>query len=389
MRNLARLVAKHNPFYLASAAMMLLGCYLLSRALALAPGETGKLVALIGVLNGYEGLLIGLALFLIVRRGLVRDGRMLLVLESAFLVDITLLASEVHAASHTGGALVAASLLALAVLKIGAVARGLGMPSAPLFRLALPPLALLLAAPGTFAALVDARLLSLPLVYLFWWGLALLVVTQALDERHWPKAVPNAPGGLAATAFRRALAIAPLLSLAHHLVGAAWVQGLSTPVCFFGPPLVALGVRSALLRAPSRPWSGSFWLPAAGVLVSLSAPAELMIGDPAGVTLSPLRVTLVGAGLAYLLAFRLHRRRSFAWGGGLCLAGALAGHSLSAIAGSLGYLCRLALMGARRATPRTATRWGLLAVASSFVLLAFGALVSLLRPRTPEPPAVG
>lgn len=170
MRNVARRLANHNhnPFYLASALAMFVGCYLLSRALALAPGETGKLVALMGVLNVYEGLLIGLALFLIVRRGLERDGQMLLVLESAFLVDITLLASEVHAASRTGGALVAVSLLALAVPKIGAVARGLGVPGGPLLRLALPPLALLLAAPGIFAALVGARILSLPVVYVFW-----------------------------------------------------------------------------------------------------------------------------------------------------------------------------------------------------------------------------
>lgn len=217
--------------------------------------------------------------------------------------------------------------------------------------------------------------------------LALLVVTQAVEECHW--ALPKTPGALAARAFRRALAVAPLLSLGDHLIGAAWVQGLSTPACFFGPPLVALGVRSALLRAPSRPWSGSFWLPAAGVLVSLSAPAELVIADPAGVMLSPLRATLTAAGLAYLLAFSLHRRRSFVWGGGLCLAGALAGHSVSAIAWSLGYLCRLVLMGARRGIPRTAMQWGLLAVVSSFVPLAFGALVSLFRPRTSEPPAVG
>jgi len=389
MLNLARRMTKHNPFYFASALSMFVGCYLLSRALAVAPGETAKVVALIGALNVYEGLLIGLALFLIVRRGLARDGRMLLFLESAFLVDVTLLASEVHAASRMGGALVAGSLLALAALKIGAVARVLGVPSAPLFRLALPPLALLLAAPGIFAALEDARLLSLPLVYVFWWGLAILVVAQAVDERRWSRDVPTTPVALGAAALRRALAVAPLLSLADHLVGAAWVQGLSTPACFFGPALVALGIRSALLRAPSQPWGGSIWLPTAGVLISMDVPAELVVSGATGLVLSPLRATLFGAGLAYLLAFRLHRWKAFAWGGGLCLASAVAGHSVSAIAWSLGSLCRLVLLGARRALPRTTTQWGLLAVVSSFVLLAFGALVSLVRARAPETPAAG
>jgi hypothetical protein len=130
-------------------------------------------------------------------------------------------------------------------------------------------------------------------------------------------------------------------------------------------------------------------LPAAGVLLSLSAPAELLIADLTEVTLSPLRATLVAAGLAYLVAFRLHHRRVFAWGGSLCLAGALLGHSASAIAWSLGHLTRLVFLATRRVLPRTTAQWGLLAVASSFVLLACGALASLLRTRTPEPPAAG
>jgi hypothetical protein len=390
MRSLARRIVHHNPFYLASALSMFVGCYLLSRALALAPGETTKLVALLAVLNVYEFLLIGLAIFLVVRRGFVRDGRMLLFLESAFLADVTLLASEVHASSPRGGALVSGALLILTVLKVAAVARGLGAPSGTLFRLALPPLALLLAVPGVFAALVDARVLSLPVVYVFWWGLALIVVLQTMEERRWSNEVePATPASIGAGAFRRALAIAPLLSLADHLMATAWVQGLTTPACFFAPPLVALGIRSALLSEPSRPRRGSVWLPAAGVLLSLSPPAELVIADLTGVTLSPLRGVLVAAGLAYLLAFSLHGRRVFAWGGSLCLAGALLGHSVSAIAWSLGHALRVVLLSTRRALPRTTAQWGLLAVASSFVLLACGALASLLRPRTPEPPAAG
>ena len=63
-----RAVAGRDPFYLLSAFSMLLGYWILSRALALEPGHAGKLVLLIGVLNLYEAPC-GLALFLIVRRG--------------------------------------------------------------------------------------------------------------------------------------------------------------------------------------------------------------------------------------------------------------------------------------------------------------------------------
>ena len=95
-------------------------------------------------------------------------------------------------------------------------------------------------------------------------------------------------------------------------------------------------------------------------------------------------MTLVAAGLAYLLAFHLHRRRVFAWGAGLCLGGACAGHSPAAIAASLASAWRALIAGSGRLLPRTTAQWGLFAVASSFVLLALGALASMFRPRPPE-----
>lgn len=46
MRFLLRFVVDHNPLYVLSALSMFSGCSLLIRALALQPGETGKLIAL-------------------------------------------------------------------------------------------------------------------------------------------------------------------------------------------------------------------------------------------------------------------------------------------------------------------------------------------------------
>lgn len=351
---------------------MFSGCYLLMRALALQPGETGKLIALIAVLNVYEALLIGLALFLIVRRGLARDGRLLLWLEAAFLVDVTLLGSELNVTDIRWGAPVSAVLLVLAVFKIRTVARVLGVPVAPWLRIALGPIALLLAAPAVLAALAQARLLSVPIAYLSWWLLALLVVTQAVEERHSPPPRAKTPAAEGAAAFCRALTILPLWSAAYHLTGAAWVQSLPAYGCFFGAFLVALGIRSALLRAPSKPWAGSVWLPPVPELLSV---------NPGGMTFSPLRSTLAAAGLAYLLAFHLHRRRVFAWGASLCFGGTCAGHSVPTIVASIAALWRAVTTWPGRVLPRTTAQWGILAVASSFVLLALGALASLFRPR--------
>ena len=61
-------VAEGSPLYLLSALSMLAGCYTLSHALALQPGQTGKLLVLLAALGAYEALFVGLGLFLIVRR---------------------------------------------------------------------------------------------------------------------------------------------------------------------------------------------------------------------------------------------------------------------------------------------------------------------------------
>src|SRR4051812_10878787 len=97
--SLWRFVVDRNPFFLFSAVCMFAGCRMIIAALGVSPGEVHKLVALIGVLNLYELLLIALALFLIRRRGQNRDGWILLAIEALFLVDLTHLNGEVFAAS--------------------------------------------------------------------------------------------------------------------------------------------------------------------------------------------------------------------------------------------------------------------------------------------------
>jgi len=116
-RFLLRLLAEGSPLYLLSALSMLAGCYTLSHALALQPGQTGKLLVLLAALGAYEALFVGLGLFLIVRRRLERDGRMLLLLEVLFLVDATLLGGETFSADFRTGVTVSVALLMLALVK--------------------------------------------------------------------------------------------------------------------------------------------------------------------------------------------------------------------------------------------------------------------------------
>src|SRR6476620_3676533 len=91
---LLRFLVHHNPFYLLSALCMIAGCFALNSALQTRSGELSKLLLLMGTLQLYELLLVGLGLYLIVKHRLDRDGRTLLLLDAVFLVDLTFLNNE-------------------------------------------------------------------------------------------------------------------------------------------------------------------------------------------------------------------------------------------------------------------------------------------------------
>jgi hypothetical protein len=382
-RFLLRLRAEGSPFYLLSALSMLAGCYTLSHALALQPGQTGKLLVLLAALGAYEALFVGLGLFLIVRRRLERDGRMLLLLEVLFLVDATLLGGESFSADFRTGVAVSVALLMLALIKVIVIVRVLDRGTvvsalAP----TLLPFSLIYLTPGAYVRLQELHLFGPRTVYGFWWLAALAVVVQAMLARQAAEKVDPAAG-----AFRRALAIALPASLTVHLLAATWVQDLQFRVAYLGPMVLALGVARILLDVS---WPGPRWrlaLPAAAVLLSIGADVDLTLSGPWAIPVSPLRLALLAAGFAYLEGYRLHRGRGFAWGAGLCLLGAASGHTVAAMAGRVGWLWRAVTSGGRRIFPRTAEAWGVVAVVMAFVLLGLGAAASLVsgQGRPPEP----
>jgi len=380
-RFLLRLRAEGSPFYLLSALSMLAGCYTLSHALALQPGQTGKLLVLLAALGAYEALFVGLGLFLIVRRRLERDGRMLLLLEVLFLVDATLLGGESFAADFRTGVAVSVALLMLALIKVIVIVRVLDRGTvvsalAP----TLLPFSLIYLTPGAYVRLQELHFFGPRTVYGFWWLAALAVVVQAMLARQAAEKVDPVAG-----AFRRALAIALPASLTVHLLAATWVQDLEFHVAYLGPMVLALGVARILLDVS---WPGPRWrlaLPAAAVLLSIGADVDLTLSGPWAIPVSPLRLALLAAGFAYLEGYRLHRGRGFAWGAGLCLLGAASGHTVAAMAARVGWLWRAVASGGRRVVPRTAEAWGVVAVVMAFVLLGLGAAASLVSGQGQQP----
>lgn len=348
---------------------MLVGCYTLSHALQLEPGQAGKLALLLGTLGVYELLLIGLGLFL-VERGRGRDGALLLTLELLFLGDATLLSSELFAISLSAGALAWTGVAIMALVKLRLLVRGLGGDGSATLRL-WAALVAGFAIPGGFAALVARAWLTPALSYCFWWLGALIALLHVGAGRARP--LPDRAG---LRGFARGLELLPLASLAVHLVAATWVHAAGFGLAFLAPPLVAVAAASVLFDAGPVSRRARLALPAAAILLAGLHGPELAV--PAlGLTLSAFRVTLLAAGLVYLAGWLAEKDRGFAWGAVLCLGAAVAGHTPGAVADSLDALRREVWRAVRDLVPRSAVEWGVTAVVSAFLLLGAGALSSL------------
>lgn len=224
---LVRFIVDHNPFYLLSAACMLAGCLALTNTLSWSPVGLGRILILIATLNLYEALLIALGLFLVVRRGVVRDGVMLLFLEALFLVDTAFLNSEVFTLDERVGWIVNAALFAAAVAKVYVICRVLRVPlGGALFPYVLLQLAVLFAMPGVFKHMAGQRHGNLPVmaIYVGWWVTALLPILFLVFVRSVAHIAADASD--VGRLIVRCVIVLATISLIAHLGTSTWVYKL-------------------------------------------------------------------------------------------------------------------------------------------------------------------
>jgi hypothetical protein len=178
----------NNPFYIISAACMLGGILAITNSLSWWSIPTGNLLCLIGTLNVYEAVVIGLAIYLIKERKIARDGVMLLILEAFFLVDVTFLNAEIATSQPMLGIFVNGMLFLAAVAKLAVVGRVLGLPTGSgQFGAFVVQLAALFALPIWFRW-IDHGELSALLFYGAWWGVGLLIPVSIALCKWWPAA---------------------------------------------------------------------------------------------------------------------------------------------------------------------------------------------------------
>ena len=395
-----RFLVRTNPFYLLSAMCMLGGCLALTNSLSWTSIRLERLLALIVTLNFYEALLLALGLYLLARRGIVRDGLMLLFLEALFLVDAAFLNVEVFAIDLQVGLIANAIVFVLAVVKLAAVFRAMRLPLDGTFRLVLVQLAVLFATPGVFAWVTRGGDGALPpaLAYAAWWSLGVVAALTAVllrGRRLRELLGEEAPGHEWVEAVvRRSFVWLPMLSLLVHLIMAHWVYDAHLHAAYLAPLLLGLAV---LLggAAPSRVMKAGdlstlrMVLPAAAVLLSLKAP-EVLHAQPLGPTsrlvIGPPVASAAVAYLVYVYLFFPHR----AWrmiGGAAAAAGLYAFGPTPGQVASAGqqfstWLLEATVSLVSKLVPKTTTGWGLTAVGAAFAFLGLGAAISLKK--TPE-----
>lgn len=407
---LVRFLADHNPFYLLSAMCMLGGCLALTNSLSFSPIRAGRVLGLIGTLAAYEGILLCLGLYLLVRRRLARDGLMLLVLVALFLSDAAFLNVEIFAIDLHAGVVVNVGLFALAAVKLYVVFRALGLPRGGTFVYILAELAVLFATPGVFAWVSQGRRdghLPPDVAYAAWWAAGLLPVLYVAlvrpdgSSRLAPFAGHARPDASPLPArprlfLARTFLVLPFLSALLHLAMMHWVYDARLYAAYVAP--VLLGLTAVLARLAPLPLLLSLRdarllraaLPSLAVLCSLSYPNSLTrsFGDLGRLELNPPLLTTGAAYLAYVhLYFAAHALWAVATAaavGLLAAFGPTARQVASAV--EMSWATTVSLVG--RLVPKSAAAWGVIAVAAAFAFLGIGAAFSLKKP-TEAPVPVG
>ena len=338
---------KSNPFYALSASAMLFGCWTLGQALELEAGKLRGLVILIVVLQLYELLLVGLGTFLVRTKRAPRDGLVVLVLASVFLMNVTGLSAECVTADTGVGGWATLAIAVLGAFKLWWVRRG--APELLPTRVAVvlgAHAALVLALPVAAAYWAAARVLSPVVLYGLWWLTAALPLLRTV-LRDATRA--HADESLRAQALWTWM---PCGLVLWRLWSVGYVHTLDFRAAFLTPLLLGLAL------AVGRPQQAlKLMLPGLALLMSLSPSPDLHVRLLASdaLAVSPLRLALAGVGLVWLY---LGWRDREVWLAALAIVGA----TLILLADSM---------------PRDRFGWGALTLIAAFVLLAAGARRSL------------
>ena len=366
-------LADHNPCLLLSTVLMLLGCYLVNSALRQESSQL-KLLVLLVVINLYEACIIPLGLVLIRRtRATARDGWWLLLFETLFLVNATLINPDFG----PGWAIpLNLALWVLACIKAAVLLRGLkiGLSLRTFGFLALQ-LGILYALPVLFALTKVDGEISPRIMYGLWWLVGLLPVVY--DQLARAEGA-NRPWDLVQNVIRRVYVIAPWCMLVAHMGFAHWAHHCDFQLADAAPPLLGLAIAAGRINLTGDLRLLVRIMPALALVATLLSPAGdlqwLISLDDQTHTVLPAHITIAALILTYGYMASMFQL--------LCAA-------LSVLLVGAGYLLQSWIFAALRGTarflagwlPATVYAWGMTAILTAFVLLGIGTYLSLNRTR--------
>jgi len=120
---------------------------------------------------------------------------------------------------------------------------------------------------------------------------------------------------------------------------------------------------------------------AMSIYYSINFPNSLYISSR-GIEISPLRLTLLASAILFVYFIFHHDNLTYLWTAAICLFAALLGPTLPIMWQNLTAL----MTSSRRLVPKTTLQWGLTSIATSFLLLCCGALLSLKKHLTLHSP---
>lgn len=376
-----------NPFYLLSALSMLAGCYALNTGLAARTGDLGKLLALVGVLNVYELMLIALGVYLIRRRGIIRDGRTLLLLEAPFLVDLAFLNAEVGSVSVRIGCMLNLLVLALALAKTAFVLHALwGHMPMRLFRSIGAQLAVLFLMPCAFNRFEHQGGVSFSHFYAAWWVIGVLMIAYELQARTLGPDTNTIDLGL--RLFIRRLYIAlPLASIILHLSLLHWVYRVPFVAGDLSPLLLGgafvLGRSTHAKRGDVKLLRAI--MPLTALVLTLQSPPLWHLQWTARFDVTPAILILGAAYVTYVYCFFLTRAFQLMAGAATMVLFVAFGPTLAQLELAATWAWQRLVSSTQWLAARTAIEWGLTAMGSAFAFLAIGASVSLRKEPMPQP----
>ena len=388
--SLLRFLTEHNPFYLLSAACMLASCLALANSLSWTSITHTRLLSLIVTLNVYEAALLAIALFLITRRGLRRDGRILLLLQVVFLADFTFLSAEVATGDVRAGLAINAVLFVLAAAKMGVVIRVLKPSFTALqFLFVLAQLAVLFTLPVVLRWLDTSRgpgdgVGDPRQFYIVWWIVGMLpALYELFTHLDRGRIVSVAPTAQAAPTT--AYLVLPFVSLLAHMGILHWVYRVDYYGAHAAPLL--LGLTLVLNRyTPTRVLPRKdlvtlrLLLPAMAVLVSVTNPFVFDAGlNYPRLTLTTFNLALAGAFLVYVYCFLMPYARYVLVAGAATAALYVVGPTWQQIDRAVQQSWSRGTGVAERLVPKTLGEWGVVGLVASFAFLALGFWISLRK----------